>query len=157
VGVSTIRPRSANADYRQARQRGAVLSIDARRGIALSSGCNATQVAKDQFQGATATVFEKCNEFGGERGEAYRICQLPQLRQPRKCGRLFQLEQAVGGLSHAARILGIPIVGGNVSLYNESEEFHTAIIPTPSIGMVGIVDDISTVPPAVFQEKEISQ
>ncbi|MGZ4851869.1 MAG: AIR synthase-related protein, partial [Halobacteriota archaeon] len=64
-----------------------------------------------------------------------------------------QLERTVAGLSHAARILDIPIVGGNDSLYNESEEFHTAIIPTPSIGMVGILQDISTVAPAVFQEK----
>jgi len=58
----------------------------------------------------------------------------------------WQLKRSVEGLSYAARILNVPVVGGNVSLYNESEEFHTAIIPTPSIGMVGTVRDISRAP-----------
>jgi phosphoribosylformylglycinamidine synthase len=131
----------------------AVLSIDARRGIALSSGCNATQVAKDQFQGATATVFENAMNLAVKGARPIAFVNCLNFGNPENADVFSQLEQAVGGLSHAARILGIPIVGGNVSLYNESEEFHTAIIPTPSIGMVGIVDDISTVPPAVFQEK----
>ena len=131
----------------------AVLSIDAQRGIALSSGCNPTQVAKDQFQGAAATVFENAMNLAvkGARPVAFVNCL--NFGNPENADVFSQLEQAVAGLSHAARILGVPIVGGNVSLYNESEEFHTAIIPTPSIGMVGIVDHISTVPPAVFQEK----
>jgi phosphoribosylformylglycinamidine synthase len=131
----------------------AVLSIDARRGIALSSGCNPTQVAKDQFQGAAATVFENAMNLAvkGARPVAFVNCL--NFGNPENADVFSQLEQAVAGLSHAARILGTPIVGGNVSLYNESEEFHTAIIPTPSIGMVGIVDDIFTVPAAVFQEK----
>jgi len=131
----------------------AVLSIDARRGIALSSGCNATQVAKDQFQGATATVFENAMNLAVKGARPIAFVNCLNFGNPENADVFFQLERAVAGLSHAARILDTPIVGGNVSLYNESEEFHTAIIPTPSIGMVGILEDISAVPPAVFQEK----
>ena len=131
----------------------AVLSIDARRGIALSSGCNPTQVARDQFQGAAATVFENAMNLAVKGARPVALVNCLNFGNPENADVFSQLEQAVAGLSHAARILGVPIVGGNVSLYNESEEFHTAIIPTPSIGIVGIVDDISSVPPAVFQEK----
>jgi phosphoribosylformylglycinamidine synthase len=131
----------------------AVLSIDARRGIALSSGCNPTQVAKDQFQGAAATVFENAMNLAVKGATPVAFVNCLNFGNPENAVVFSQLERAVAGLSHAARILGTPIVGGNVSLYNESEEFHTAIIPTPSIGMVGILNDVSMVPPAVFQEK----
>ncbi|MGZ4869288.1 MAG: AIR synthase-related protein, partial [Halobacteriota archaeon] len=131
----------------------AVLSIDARRGIALSSGCNPTHVAKDQFQGAAGTVFENAMNLAVKGATPVAFVNCLNFGNPENANVFSQLERAVAGLSHAARILDIPIVGGNVSLYNESEEFHTAIIPTPSIGMVGILQDISMVPPAVFQEK----
>jgi phosphoribosylformylglycinamidine synthase len=131
----------------------AVLSIDARRGIALSSGCNPTHVAKDQFQGAAGTVFENAMNLAVKGATPVAFVNCLNFGNPENADVFSQLERAVAGLSHAARILDIPIVGGNVSLYNESEEFHTAIIPTPSIGMVGILEDISTIPPEVFQEK----
>ena len=131
----------------------AVLSIDARRGIALSSGCNPTHVAKDQFQGAAGTVFENAMNLAVKGATPVAFVNCLNFGNPENADVFSQLERAVAGLSHAARILDTPIVGGNVSLYNESEEFHTAIIPTPSIGMVGILEDVSTVPPAVFQEK----
>jgi phosphoribosylformylglycinamidine synthase len=52
----------------------------------------------------------------------------------------WPFKSAVYGLGDGARELSIPIVGGNVSLYNESDEFRTSIPPTPSIGMIGKVD-----------------
>lgn len=88
-------------------------------------------------KGARPIAFVNCLNFGN----------------PEKKEVFYQLERAVAGLSHAARILDTPIVGGNVSLYNESEEFHTAIIPTPSIGMVGILNDVSNVPSAFFNHE----
>jgi phosphoribosylformylglycinamidine synthase len=131
----------------------AVLSIDAKRGIALSSGCNPTHVAKDQFQGAAGTVFENAMNLAVKGATPVTFVNCLNFGNPENPDVFSQLERAVAGLSYAARILDTPIVGGNVSLYNESEEFHTAIIPTPSIGMVGILEDISTIPPAVFQEE----
>jgi phosphoribosylformylglycinamidine (FGAM) synthase-like enzyme len=130
-----------------------VLVTDAPRGIALSSGCNPTQVAEDPFEGAAATVFENAMNVAVKGATPVAFVNCLNFGNPEKKGVFHQLEQSVAGLSHAARILDIPIVGGNVSLYNESEEFHTAIIPTPSIGLVGILNDISKVPNASFNRE----
>jgi phosphoribosylformylglycinamidine synthase II len=128
----------------------AVISIDGSRGIALSSGCNTTQVAADPFNGAAATVLENAMNLAVKGAIPAALVNCLNFGNPEKEAIYYQLERAVNGLSHAARLIETPIVGGNVSLYNESEEFHTAIIPTPSIGMVGIVNDISKVPSAFF-------
>jgi phosphoribosylformylglycinamidine synthase II len=131
----------------------AVLSIGASRGIALSSGCNPTQVAADPFNGAAATVFENAMNLAVKGAMPIAFVNCLNFGNPEKEEVFYQLERAVNGLSHAARILEIPIVGGNVSLYNESKEFHTAIIPTPSIGMVGVLKDVSKVPAAFFNRE----
>jgi len=62
----------------------------------------------------------------------------------------WQFKQAILGLGDAARSLSIPVVGGNVSLYNESGEYGTAIAPTPSIGLIGITGELETVPQSHF-------
>ena len=131
----------------------AVLAISGRKGIALSSGCNAEQVAIDPFKGAANTVFERAIELAikGAKPSAFVNCL--NFGNPERSEIYQQLDQAVAGLSHAARILGIPIVGGNVSLYNESEEYQTAIIPTPSIAIIGYVQDVSKCPAAVFKRE----
>jgi phosphoribosylformylglycinamidine synthase II len=128
----------------------AVLAIDDHSGIALSSGCNAAQVAADPFEGAAATVFENAMKVAIKGATPIAFVNCLNFGNPDKGGIYDQLEQAVAGLSHAARVLDVPIVGGNVSLYNESEEFQTAIIPTPSIGVVAKLPDVSKVPAAVF-------
>ncbi len=134
-------------------QGAAVISIDASLGIALSSGCNPTQVALDPFNGAAATVLENAMNVAVKGAIPVAFVNCLNFGNPEKEGIFYQLERAVNGLSHAARIIETPIVGGNVSLYNESEEFHTAIIPTPSIGMVGILKDVSKVPSAFFNRE----
>jgi phosphoribosylformylglycinamidine synthase len=131
----------------------AVLSINGPGGIALSSGCNPLQVAADPFKGAAATVFENAMNLAVKGAMPVAFVNCLNFGNPEKEEVFYQLERAVAGLSHAARILDTPIVGGNVSLYNESEEFHTAIIPTPSIGMVGILNDVSKVPSAFFSHE----
>src|SRR5207248_1475625 len=60
---------------------------------------------------------------------------------------MWQLSEAIDGLADACCELGIPVVGGNVSLYNESR--GRDIDPTPVIGMVGVVDDLDSRPPGV--------
>jgi len=130
----------------------AVLSIDGRRGIALSSGCNAEQVARDPFLGAAATVFENAMNIAAKGGKPLALVDCLNFGNPERSEVAYQLEQAVAGLSHAARTLDTPIVGGNVSFYNESEEFRTAIIPTPSIGMIGLVDDVLKAPAGGFRQ-----
>jgi phosphoribosylformylglycinamidine synthase len=62
----------------------------------------------------------------------------------------YMFEQAVSGLTDACQYYGIPVVSGNVSFYNES--FGHAIYPTPAIGIVGTVDDISQVATCAFKQ-----
>jgi phosphoribosylformylglycinamidine synthase subunit PurL len=131
----------------------AVISIDGSRGIALSSGCNPTQVAADPFNGAAVTVLENAMNLAVKGATPIAFVNCLNFGNPEKEAIFYQLEQAVNGLSYAARIIETPIVGGNVSLYNESEEFQTAIIPTPSIGIVGVLNDISKVPSAFFDQE----
>ncbi|HYA33620.1 MAG TPA: AIR synthase related protein, partial [Candidatus Bathyarchaeia archaeon] len=130
----------------------AVLAIDGLRGVVLSSGCNPSQVAIDPFKGAAATVFENAMNLAVKGATPVAFVNCLNFGNPENAEIFAQLAQTVSGLSYAARILDIPIVGGNVSLYNESEEFHTAIIPTPSIGMVGVLDNVALVPRGFFQQ-----
>ncbi|HMJ16969.1 MAG TPA: AIR synthase-related protein, partial [Gemmatimonadaceae bacterium] len=62
----------------------------------------------------------------------------------------YQLKEAVAGMGEACRALGTPVTGGNVSLYNENPS--GAVYPTPVIGMVGLIDDISHITRATFQQ-----
>ena len=73
------------------------------------------------------------------RRRAARADQLPQLRQPEKPHVAWQLERSIQALADACEALAIPVVGGNVSLYNETES--GPIYPTPVVGLVGELPD----------------
>ena len=64
---------------------------------------------------------------------------------PEKPEVYYQLEEAIRGMADAARALGIPVISGNVSLYNETN--GEAIWPTPVVGVVGLIDDVDRVVP----------
>jgi phosphoribosylformylglycinamidine synthase len=68
---------------------------------------------------------------------------------PKKPETYYQLKEAVAGIGEACRALGTPVTGGNVSLYNESPA--GAVYPTPVIGMVGVLDDVSHATPSHFR------
>ena len=58
---------------------------------------------------------------------------------------MWQFSEVVDGISEACRALGIPVIGGNVSFYNESR--GADIDPTPVVGVIGLIDDLGDVPP----------
>ena len=84
------------------------------------------------------------------RARAARRDQLPELRQPRAAGIMWQFAKAVEGIGAACRALDVPITGGNVSLYNETD--GKAIYPTPVIGVVGLLEHADRVVSRRFQE-----
>ncbi len=130
-----------------------VLKIRGSKGIALSSGCNPQEVALDPFNGSANTVFKRAMDLAIKGAAPSALVNCLNFGNPERADIYRQLKQAVEGLSYAARTLDIPIVGGNVSLYNESEEHETAIIPTPSIGIVGYTQDVTKSPPTVFKHE----
>ncbi|CAD7777408.1 Phosphoribosylformylglycinamidine synthase subunit PurL [Candidatus Methanoperedenaceae archaeon GB50] len=91
-------------------------------GIALSCGCNPLHIERDPYIGTYGSMVE--NAMNITTAGATPLCAVDCLNfgNPEKKERYYELKEAIRGLGDAARKLGVPIVGGNVSLYNDSRE-----------------------------------
>ena len=112
-----------------------------RKGLALKTDCNPRYVYLDPFLGGQHAVAEAARNLSCVGAEPLALTNCLNFGSPEKPAGYFQLEQAVRGMALAAERLGTPVVSGNVSLYNESGD--ETILPTPTVGMVGLLDDIS--------------
>ncbi len=132
VGSRTVRrPEAADA---------AVLATPETGGaIAVSIDGNGRRVACDPYAGAVEAVLECAQNLACVGAEPLGLTNCLNFGNPEKPNVAWQLDRAVTGLADACRALGIPVVGGNVSLYNETE--HGPIYPTPVVGMVGELPD----------------
>jgi phosphoribosylformylglycinamidine synthase II len=116
----------------------AVLRLDG-AGIALSCGCNPRQIYLAPYDGTANAVYENAANLACVGADPLCIVNCLNFASPVHPEIFWQVAQGVRGMADMARRLDIPVVGGNVSLYNESDEMGTQIKPTPSIGMVGKV------------------
>ncbi|WP_292518601.1 phosphoribosylformylglycinamidine synthase subunit PurL [Methanoculleus sp.] len=114
----------------------AVLRLE-EKALVLSCGCNPRHIYLKPFEGAANAVIENASNLACLGADPLCIVDCLNFASPEHPETYWQIEQAVLGLGDAARRMGVPIVGGNVSLYNESDEFGTEIKPTPSLGMIG--------------------
>jgi phosphoribosylformylglycinamidine synthase len=112
---------------------------DARRALAISIDCNGRRVAADPYRGAIESVLECAANLACVGAEPLGTTNNLNFGNPEKPHIAWQLTEAVRGLGEACRALAAPIVGGNVSLYNEGAT--GPIYPTPVIGMVGLLPD----------------
>ena len=112
---------------------------DARGAIAVSIDGNGRRVAADPYRGTIATVLECASNLACVGAEPLGTTNNLNFGNPEKPHIAWQLTESVRGLSDACRALEAPIVGGNVSLYNEGAT--GPIYPTPVIGMVGHLPD----------------
>ncbi|RSD36262.1 MAG: phosphoribosylformylglycinamidine synthase [Methanohalophilus sp.] len=128
----------------------AIQRIVGDRGIALSCGCNPRHTYLDPYEGGKGTLAENAMNLAVKGGRGLALLDCLNFGNPEKPDIYWQFKYAINGLADAAHNLSIPVVGGNVSLYNESEEHHTSILPTPAIGLVGEVENISAVPSSEF-------
>ncbi|WP_135610737.1 phosphoribosylformylglycinamidine synthase subunit PurL [Methanococcoides sp. AM1] len=129
----------------------AVLRIADGMGLAMSCGCNPGHTLLDPYEGGKGTLVENSMNLAVKGAQGIALVDCLNFGNPERPDIYWQFKQAILGLGDAARDLSIPVVGGNVSLYNESGEYGTAIVPTPSIGLIGITDDIETVPGSFFE------
>jgi phosphoribosylformylglycinamidine synthase II len=106
-------------------------------GIFFSCGCSPRQITLAPYDGSANTVYENAANLACMGAEPLCIVNCLNFASPVHPEIFWQIKQSVLGMGDMARELGVPVVGGNVSLYNESDEFETQIPPTPSIGMVG--------------------
>jgi len=137
VGSRTARrPESADA---------AVLMIpESDRAIAVAIDGNGRRVACDPYAGAIEAVLECAQNLACVGAEPLGLTNCLNFGNPEKPNVAWQLDRAVLGLADACLALKVPVVGGNVSLYNETE--HGPIYPTPVVGMVGELPDPAAVP-----------
>jgi phosphoribosylformylglycinamidine synthase subunit PurL len=141
VGSRTARrPESADA---------AVLAIpEAGNAIAVSIDGNGRRVACDPYAGTVEAVLECAQNLACVGAEPLGLTNCLNFGNPEKPAPAWQLDRAVSGLADACTALGVPVVGGNVSLYNEGPE--GPIYPTPVVGMVGELPDPARVAGSAF-------
>jgi phosphoribosylformylglycinamidine synthase subunit PurL len=131
VGSRTVRrPEQADA---------AVLAMPTGGAIAISIDGNGRRVAADPYRGAVEAVLECAANLACAGGEPLGLTNCLNFGNPEKPHIAWQLTEAVRGLGDACRALDVPVVGGNVSLYNEGG--GGPIYPTPVVGMVGELPD----------------
>ena len=111
-----------------------------RIGVAVTTDCNARFVYLDPRVGTAMAVAEAARNLSVSGARPLGLTDCLNFGSPERPEILWQFKEAVEGLSEACRALEIPVVGGNVSFYNET--LGRAILPTPVIGMAGILDDV---------------
>jgi phosphoribosylformylglycinamidine synthase len=141
VGSRTARrPESADA---------AVLAIpEAGNAIAVSIDGNGRRVACDPYAGTVEAVLECAQNLACAGAEPLGLTNCLNFGNPEKPLPAWQLDRSVQALADACEALGVPVVGGNVSLYNEGPE--GPIYPTPVVGMVGELPDPASAAPSTF-------
>jgi phosphoribosylformylglycinamidine synthase len=142
VGSRTVRrPGAADA---------AVLAIPEAGGgaIAVSIDGNGRRVACDPYAGTVEAVLECAQNLACVGAEPLGLTNCLNFGNPEKPTPAWQLDRATAGLAAACEALSVPVVGGNVSLYNEGPD--GPIYPTPVVGMIGELPDARAAAPSAF-------
>jgi phosphoribosylformylglycinamidine synthase len=119
------------------------------RGIAVSTDGDGVKTFLDPFAGGAMAIAEACRNVACSGARPVAITDCLNFGNPERLDVYFQLEECIRGMAAACETLGVPVVSGNVSLFNESD--GTAIYPTPVIGALGVIDDVSKAVPSGFQ------
>ena len=113
---------------------------ETRKGLAVKTDCNGRYVYLNPRRGAQIAVVEAARNVVCAGGRPTAITNCLNFGNPYKPDVYWTFTEAVGGMSDACRMLNTPVTGGNVSFYNEHPE--GAVFPTPTIGMLGVVEDV---------------
>ncbi|HEU4636691.1 MAG TPA: phosphoribosylformylglycinamidine synthase subunit PurL [Edaphobacter sp.] len=119
------------------------------RGLAMALAGNGRWAYLDPKLGAMHAVAEAARKVACTGATPVSATNCLNFGNPEKPEIMAQLSDAIDGMSDACKALGTPITGGNVSLYNETK--GVGIYPTPVIGIVGYIDDVTKAVPAAFQ------
>lgn len=122
----------------------AVVGIpDSDKALALTTDCNSRYIYLDPYMGGAIAVAEAARNIVCSGGKPLAVTDGLNFGSPYKPEIFWQIEQAVDGISAACNALDTPVIGGNVSLSNETD--GEAIYPTPIIGMAGVVEKRSLI------------
>lgn len=130
----------------------AVVTIQGtRKGLAMTTDCNGRYVHLDPEVGGRIAVSEAARNIVCSGAEPLAITDNLNFGNPEKPDVFWQMERAVDGMAEACRELDTPVIGGNVSLYNENTT--GSIYPTPVVGMVGLVADTDHITTQGFKQE----
>ena len=123
-----------------------------KKAIAATVDCNANYCYLDPFWGGAIAVAEAARNLSAVGAKPLAITDGLNFGNPKNPEIFWQVKQAVLGISEACRALDTPVVSGNVSFNNENP--NGAIDPTPVVGMVGVIDDVSKAVSQEFKNEE---
>ena len=111
------------------------------KAIAMTTDCNSRYCFSDPFTGSAIAVAEAARNIVCGGGEPAALTDCLNFGNPERPEIMWQFQQAIDGIAAVCKRFNIPVISGNVSFYNETNDI--SIYPTPVIGMAGIIDDIS--------------
>jgi phosphoribosylformylglycinamidine synthase II len=111
------------------------------RGVAISTDCNSRYAKLDPFAGAQLALAEAYRNVATAGGVPLAVSDCLNFGSPEDPAVMWQFAEAVRGISQGCKTLGIPVTGGNVSLYNQTGD--VAIHPTPLVAVLGVMDDVA--------------
>jgi phosphoribosylformylglycinamidine synthase subunit PurL len=122
---------------------------DSNLGVALATDCNARFALLDPYAGAQLALAEAYRNVATSGAEPLAITDCLNFGSPEDPAIMWQFSEAVRGLADGCRALGTPVTGGNVSFYNQTGS--TPILPTPVVGVLGVIDDATRRTPGGFK------
>ena len=117
-------------------------------GVAVSTDCNGRFARLDPYTGAQLALAESYRNVATTGARPLAVSDCLNFGSPEDPGVMWQFAEATRGLADGCQALGVPVTGGNVSLYNQTGE--TAILPTPVVAVLGVIDDVTRRTPAGF-------
>lgn len=131
---------AANTSTNQPSDAAIMLAKPTKKALALTTDCNSRYVYADPYKGAMIAVAEASRNIVCSGGKPLGITNCLNFGNPYNPEVYYQFVYAIKGMGDACRKFDTPVTGGNVSFYNQSPE--GAIYPTPTIGMVGLLENI---------------
>jgi phosphoribosylformylglycinamidine synthase len=122
------------------------------KGLAMKTDCNSRYVYLDPYRGGMLSVVEAARNVACTGATPIGVTNCLNFGDPYDREVYYQFTEAIRGMGDACRALGTPVTGGNVSFYNQSPD--GAIYPTPTIGMIGLIEDITKVVSSDFKHEE---
>ena len=123
-------------------------------GVAVSTDANANWSYLNPYEGAKLALLEACRNIATAGAKPLAVTNCLNFGSPEDPGVMWQFAESVRGLADACLEMGLPVTGGNVSFYNQTGD--VAILPTPIIGVLGVIDDVRTRTPMGYQESGLS-
>ncbi len=123
---------------------------ETRRSLAMSLDCNSRYVQLNPREGAKMAVAESARNVVCSGARPLAVTNCLNFASPERPEVMWSFSEVIDGMAEACRAFGVPVTGGNVSFYNETE--RRGIFPTPTIGMLGVIEDAKHITTQWFKE-----